>query len=118
MASSSSKAKEFIQIKQSVYVGRSKVKLRDDDIQRCDCRDQPGRHICVDNDCVNRSTHVECVDCSDKRCCNRRIQSGKWAEVEEIKVNASFAREPTPVVAQQAGGRVPFPGCCWSCGLD
>ena len=77
----------FTEITANEYVGRRPATQDDDEFDKCDCavnhREGP---ICNDETCLNVSSRKECVSCSKSRCQNRRIQSGKWKDVERFKV--------------------------------
>ncbi len=79
---------EFEEIKDTVYVSR---KPRYEETDPCGCADSSEGRICYDISCVNFSTHVECVDCSSRRCANMRFQKRKWAPTEVKKVCSVIA---------------------------
>lgn len=83
-----SKPKSYQPIKKNEFIGRKHIKLKFDEIPRCNCKVIDGKPGCVDNLCINRALHIECTPgtcpCGDL-CMNQSFQKRKYAKLKKIK---------------------------------
>ena len=93
----------FTLITANEYVGRKQYEATHDDVDACECAAHwPEGPICADDTCLNRLSRKECMACDKRRCRNRRITAGKWANVENFKVCALLG-------PQRGEGEAPSP---------
>lgn len=82
------KVRLYQPIKKNEFVGRKHVKLKYDDIPRCNCKIIDGKPGCIDNSCINRALHIECTPgtcpCGDL-CMNQRFQKREYVRLKKIK---------------------------------
>lgn len=84
------KEKLYQPIKKNEYINRKPRKVKHDDIQRCNCSPVDGQPGCIDNSCINRALHIECIHgactCGD-HCMNQRFQKRDYSALSKFKTD-------------------------------